>query len=375
MPRSSWGTVQKLGRDRWRVRWLEWRGSERHRASKVLRCTKREADAFLARMRVEHEFRNSGASCPTFRECWDGWYLPELQRRMADGSLAWNTYKLYDVQWRHRVLHRWGDAVMSEVKASDYQAWLLTLSHVDARHANVLVGNMVNCCIRHDVRGIDFKSVSYRLPRDTRRPDPSDVYTLEEYSAICRGLIDAGSVCAVPAVLMAFGSARVGEACAPLSSDVSEVEVKGERMAVVRIDKQLQEHGREATGLKTSESERPIVIWGEWASFILERAGSGEEHLNGNGVGGPVRRMTVADHWRRFFREGSTDVRYLPMMKLRNSWETFMRWGLGIDKDKIDKMMGHTSSDVRSKHYDRPDEIMFAETVADALSRNKLGTL
>ena len=63
------------------------------------------------------------------------------------------------------------------------------------------------------------------------------------------------------------------------------------------------------------------------------------------------------------------------MTKLRNSWETFMRWGLRVDKDKIDKMMGHTSTDVRSKHYDRPDEIMFAETVADALSRSKLGTL
>lgn len=372
MTRSSWGSVTKMGRDRWRVRWLEWRGNERFRASKVLRCTKREADAYLAKMRVEHESRNTGTVCPTFRQCWEEWYLPELNARMADGTLAYNTYKLYDVQWRHRVMPRWGDTRIDAVASSDYQSWLLTLSPVNARHANILVGNMVTCAIRHDVRGVNFKNVSYRLPKEKRSLSADDVYTVDEFTSICRDLIAADSVCAVPAVLMAFGSCRVGEACAPLCSDVSEVEVSGWRIAVVRIDKQLPEHGSRTEKPKTPESIRPIVLWGEWANFILGREGT---YLNDNGLGEPVPRQTVATHWRRYFSESGTDARYLPMTKLRNSWETFMRWGLRVDKDKIDKMMGHTSADVRSKHYDRPDEIMFAETVADALSRSKLGTL
>ena len=133
MTRSSWGSVTKMGRDRWRVRWLEWRGNERFRASKVLRCTKREADAYLAKMRVEHESRNTGTVCPTFRQCWEEWYLPELNARMADGTLAYNTYKLYDVQWRHRVMPRWGDTRIDAVASSDYQA----REHTRGEHGHV----------------------------------------------------------------------------------------------------------------------------------------------------------------------------------------------------------------------------------------------
>lgn len=127
--------------------------------------------------------------------------------------------------------------------------------------------------------------------------------------------------------------------------------------------------------VKNPESERPVVLPEPWSLRLLEIADDGRrrehDYLNDDGCGRPCSRAMISDAWRSAFRAGGPlhGVPYLRMQKLRNSWETFMRWELGVDKDKIDKMMGHTSPDVRSIYYDRPDEIMFAETVAEAYER------
>lgn len=370
--RSSWGSVSQLSPGRFRIRWHEWVGFSKVRKSKVMRCTRREADAELARLRGIHELPQDGAPCPTFAECWDRWYLPELMSRIDDGTLTKRTFMLYRTQWRCRVLPRWGDTVMRDVKASEYQEWLLTLGGTEARHGNILIGNMVSCAIHHDVRGIDFKTVKYRMPKEERKTSPDDIYTLDEYTQICRELVEADSVCAIPAILMAFGSCRVGEACGALCEDVHELEVGDRRFAVVDLRWQLPEHGMELEKPKTPESIRPVIIWGEFADIILHRLQSGEAFLNDDGTGRPVARQTLSGHWRKAFKTGAVTQRYLPMTKLRNSWQTFMRWGLGIDKDKVDRMMGHSSSDVRSRYYDRPDEVLFAEAVAEGLARWEL---
>lgn len=55
-----------------------------------------------------------------------------------------------------------------------------------------------------------------------------------------------------------------------------------------------------------------------------------------------------------------------PFKNLRNSWETNCHWVLRIDPTLIEKMMGHAGHTVTSRHYDRPDEEMFAEAAAKA---------
>lgn len=362
--RSSWGSVTRLGPGRYRLRWPEREGRRTVRRSKVMRCTRREADAELARLRTLREHAPGEAPCPTFRQCWEEWYHPELSRRVGEGSLRPQTRRLYEGLWRVNVGPRWGDVPMDSALPSEWQEWLLTMPHDTARLSNVLGGNLAKCARMHDVRGIEYAGMAYRLRRKERSATDA-TWTLEELGEVCHAV--TGTACEVPAILMAFGGCRVGEACAPLVSDLRMVESHGMRLAVVAIDKQLAQ-GRRIAPPKTEGSVRSVVIPEPWSlrleELARERVALGLPSLNDGGDGRPASRTTVSDQWARAL--DAAGVRRLPMGKLRNSWETMMRWRLGVDKDKIDKMMGHTSADVRSKHYDRPDEEVFVETVAGA---------
>lgn len=333
-----------------------------------MRCTRREADAELARLRVKLESPPDERPCPTFEEVWREWYAPELGARVEEGSLKPRTSNMYGNLWNKYVGQRWGATKMDDVKPDIYQTWLLGLTKANGTLSDVLVGNLVKCAKLHGVRGIDFKDVSYRVSRAAPNAGIDDVYKLEEMESLCRA--SQGSICEVPAILAAFGSCRTGEACAALVADVSARETPWGRVVIVRIDKQLDNH-RQLIPPKNPQSVRSIIIPEPWATRITEivdqRTHEGLVYLNDNGCGEPARRTAVSSSWRKVTEEAG--LRHLPLTKLRNSWETMMRWVLHIDKDLIDKMMGHTSADVRSKHYDRPDEEQFAETVAEAWNR------
>ena len=59
-------------------------------------------------------------------------------------------------------------------------------------------------------------------------------------------------------------------------------------------------------------------------------------------------------------------VPYRPMSRLRNSWQTFTHWELGVEREKIERMMGHKGTSVTEVHYDKPEAEMLAKTIAVA---------
>ena len=373
--RSSWGSNEPAARKGYRrLRYWadEGDGKGYCRRSMTIKGTKRDGDSKLAELRVMYEEQRSAGPRPTFSSAWERWYLPELETRLQEGSLRPQTLRLYRNEWRLRVEPRWGAAALQDVRPDEYQEWLLSLGHNQARLSNILIGNIAQCAAFHGARGIEFKKWAYRIPKQGTEVKERNarVYSLEQLRQIAVKV--EGTVLEVPFILSAFGSCRVGEACAPLLSDVGETSVRGMRLAVVRINKQLTMRGYDLAPVKNEQSERPVVITEPWGARLLqirdERRSAGLAYLNDDGLCEPVARATVSSAWRRAFEDGGllAGMPYLPLQKLRNSWETFMRWELHVDKDKIDKMMGHTSGDVRSKHYDRPDEILFAETVASA---------
>lgn len=363
--RSSWGCVTRLGPGRFRLRWPEWENGKRVRRTKVMRCTRREADAELAKLRVRLEAPSDERPCPTFGEAWEEWYAPELETRVKEGSLKPRTSQMYAQLWKRHVEPRWGSTQLDHVEPSEYQAWLVGLTKANGTLSNVLVGNLVKCAKLHGLRGVEFRDVSYRVSRSAPNARADGVYKHEEMTTLCEAA--RGTVCEAPAILAAFGSCRSGEACAPRLTDVRERVTSHGRVAVVTVDKQLSYQG-EIIPPKTGQSVRPVIVPEPWATRLLEiveeERARGLVWLNDNDCGEPVSRNCVGQTWRKIV--DGTGIPYLPLTKLRNSWETMSRWMLGIDKDLIDKMMGHTSDDVRSRHYDRPDEEMFADTVARA---------
>ena len=55
---------------------------------------------------------------------------------------------------------------------------------------------------------------------------------------------------------------------------------------------------------------------------------------------------------------------------LRNSWQTNCRWTLGMPPWLVEPLMGHVGAGVTGQHYDRPQVLMFAETVARAYAEH-----
>lgn len=372
--RASWGSNQPAARKGYR-RLRYWadlhdgKGYARH--SKTVEGSKRDGDRELARLRIMYDHDEQHGPHPTFRQCWEQWYEPELSERLESGTIRRKTVSIYQTQWKTHVEPVWGDVLLTDVKPSDYQKWLLERSNQQmARLANVLVGNLVQCAIKHGTKGIEFRNVKYRMPTDSRERKERNamVYSLGQIAQLVESL--HGTILEIPAILCGLGSCRVGESCAPTLDDVSSIEVSGMTVALVRIDKQLSERGRTMAPVKNADSVRTVVIAEPWSLRVLEVAEENRAHglsyLNDNGTGEPVARALISQRWRESFKKGKTDLPYLPMQKLRNSWQTYMRWELDVDGDKIDRMMGHAGVNVRAKYYDRPDELMFAETVADA---------
>ena len=374
MPRSSWGTKTKVGKNKWRIRWCEWDGRDRVRKSKTLYpCTSHEADDELRRLWQLHHLRpeEREVPCPTFAQCWEDWYLPQLNEQVEKGELAKNTRKGYTGYWRASIAPRWADTPMDKVDVHEYQLWLKSLTPSMARLANITVGNMVNCAKLHQVKGITFKDVKYKMPKEKRGSEDSalEVYTLAELKTLM------GEVRGKPyesiVILMGAGSCRVGEATAAAIADISFETYQNRVYAVYDLHRQFGYNRDGFMPLKTAESHRPIVVPEPWSlrlrEIAEERKADNELFLADRGNGVPIPRDMTNRLWREDFKGESYSVRYLPMTKLRNSWATAMLWKYDIPSQMVDKMMGHAAKNVLGKNYDRPDKQMFIETVDKAL--------
>ena len=381
--RDDWGSIERIGKDAFRIRYTRWEGGKRVRRSKTLRgVSRREAGAERDRLRAVYDKPRDYVPVPTWGECWENWYHVQLDRRVEAGELAPRTRKLYESSWSNHISGRYGSRQMDDVNAMEHQEWVRGMTDSTARIVSVTMKNMVKCAMEHGVEGIDKARFIKGKPSAWRnevqpKGEPS-VYTREEMDAILRNV--RGSALEAPAILMACGSCRVGEACAVKLEDCRAVEHGGRTYAVVRIDKQLAERGCETSKPKTRDSIRPVIIAEPWSLRLMEIAAQkrsdGLIWLNDDGAGLPVTRSMVSHWWRK---DGpGKGVRYLPMTKLRNSWATWMLWDLKIDRWKVDKMMGHAGKDVLAEHYDKPIEEMYIDVVHAALfggDGEKLGAL
>lgn len=376
MTRSSWGTKTKIDKNKWRIRWCEWDGLNRIRRSKTLYpCTSREADDELRRLWQLHHLppNERVVPCPTFAQCWDEWYFPQLEKQVESGDISRNTFNSYRSVWRSKVSPKWANVTMSKVRIEEYQRWLDGFTYSQAHSSHALVLNLVNCARLHEVDGISFLDARYKMPRDKKRANDGglEVYTIAEMDSILESL--RGNRIEGTAILMAKGSCRVGEAVAAAVKDITFEQYNGRTYAVYDLHQQYAQ-GSKFAQLKTQDSYRPIIIPPPWslrlAEIAKQRTKDEELYICDKGTGMPLDRARITERWIELFRGGTIDLRYLTMTKLRNSWSTAMLWKYGIPSQMVDKMMGHAAKNILGKHYDRPDKELFIETVDRALFGN-----
>lgn len=332
------------------------KGYRRH--SITVRGGKRRGDEVLRDL-----WKKYSDQCPsaTMGRAYEQWWLPEAERRLEAGELAQNTMDLYLSTWRNHIAPRWQDECIDDISQLDVQEWILTLSKWTAGVAKSMSSMIVRKAqLMGRAQGNPFDQ-SYSMPTKIQRR-PKDIWKLDQ---VCRAAEAAmGTHLFVPIVLCGLGSCRVGEGCAVMASEVSLTIEHGMTVARVPIVRQLLKSGLSDV-LKNKQSRRTVCIPEPWSLEIgriaEENLAQGLIWLNDNGIGQPVTRAAITSAWSRFEVEGQERI---TMQNLRNSWETFMRWELGVDPDLIDSMMGHAGKNIRTQHYDRPAPDVYAETCA-----------
>ena len=350
------GAIQRLGKDHYRVSIEGPRNEQgkRTRKTKVVRGTRSEAEAVLARMKLD-EGKPVEADL-TLSEYWAAFYEPAI------GSLSESTKSGYRYAWDNLVEPMFGGRRMADVKARDIEAGLAKIERPgQQRNAFKLMRQMFNEAYRDEL--IEHNPFHRRIRLKRMEAYEPEVLLLDDLPA----WLDAvrGSRWEPVLLVMLFAGLRREEACALFWEDF----VFGEDTCIVRVDKTLTEvRGHVVEGpTKTAESTRTVFLAGWPAGRLAELAAAGPLVPDANG------NRTAPDRVSRGYRKTvqGSGAKYVPLRNLRNSYATIMQ-GLGASDSLISKSLGHTNLNVDYAHYfaaNAPAHAANARMLGEAVER------
>ena len=364
--RSAWGSITEVRRGVWRIRyWAEGPDGYRRR-SETVRGTRRDAVERRSALMLEH---GGDAPCPTVRQCWERWYLPDLERQVEAGERAQQTLDQYASRWRCHVGPRWGDVPADEVRPLAVQQWIDTMPRSVAQQSSQVLRSILSYAVRYEAIGSNPLDADYVMPARSTSAERSRE-TLDVPGMLSLWGRVRGTWLEAPVLAMCFGGARVAESLGVRAGDVrlrrvtvGDVEVS---VAVVLLRTQIRGAGVADDRLKNRWSVRPAVIPGSPGARMAElAAGRGEGWLVDDGDGGPVDKYALRRGWEPI----QSDFGGLLMKNLRASWETVLRWSLKLPPWITERLMGHvplSGGKVTAYHYDSPEEGDLVRAVAEA---------
>lgn len=301
------------------------------------------------------------APCPTVGEVWDSYAMPDLVRRVEGGDASPGTLRQYGSWWRRHVEPTWAAVQCDQVRALAVQQWLYGLPLNAARAGLSLLRIVLDYAVRYELCGHNVARERYLMPSaSTVNAMDDGIWSLdglrETWDAVRGRWFEAAFL------LAAFGGLRVGEALGVRSEDVRAANVGGQALAVVSVRRQVSQEGVTDV-LKTPQSRRAVPIAGSAGTRLIRLAAASDGYLSGDGMGGPSTRARLTKAWRAC---PLPDGMRHPMRNLRNSWQTWMRWEMRVPVWAIEPIMGHRVAGVTGEHYDRPQEVLFCEVVAEA---------
>lgn len=365
--RSSWGCVQRVSTDLYRIRYWADLGDGYSRRSLTFHGTRREADRKLAELRAEHEVEPGAprrrASSMTVGEAWERFVVTELMDKLERGEIAKSTVYSRRACWKRNVEPRWASVRCDSVEPMDIQEWLLGMSGSIAKMSKTVLSQVMQKAVMYGICRTNPAEMKYRMPKDRRKAD-AGIYDLDGIAKVLAAVRDSPIEPAV--ILAALGSCRVGESLGVMCDEVVLSTVDGVDIATAPVRRQVDHNGKVLDYLKNEQSKRVVAIPGppalRLARIASELSSSGLTWLCDDGTGAPVSQQQCNRMWKRLVSDAGVGVH--PMKNLRNSWQTNAHWVLGMEPAIIEKMMGHSGKTVTAKHYDRPDAEMIVDAVA-----------
>ena len=367
--RRSWGSITTITKNKHVLRWMENTPEGRKRRSRTVYCTYKEACLELSKLRVKH---SNDHPVPTIEEAFNMWYLPWINRRVAEGKTKDNTRKAYLICWRNIVAPEWSNVPLDSVKPERVQRWFLTLSTGNASHAIVVLRRIFDFAVQYELVESNKFRLTYEMPTRKKSVRTTDTYDLQQANAVFERV--HGALVEAPYILACFGSARSGEALGVRASEVSLVQSHGMQLATVPIVRRMEKEGDTPMpdgDLKNPQSVRTIVIPEPYGTRLYEIAQTkicdGIEWLADRGDGLPFNVMSLKYAWIAEIEEDA-----IPFANLRNSWRTFAQYDRGIDFDTLEFLMGHIPPGVSGKHYLRPTVENLVNAVAKAMVQSQV---
>lgn len=359
--RRTWGSITTVTRGKHVLRWVENTPEGRKRRSRTFYGTYKEADAELARIRVKV---GDDAPVPTIGQAYEMWWLPRAERRLAEGGLSANSFKLYGTAWRNIAAPRWSRTPVDSIRPAAVQEWLSGLSKGNAEKALTVLKQVVDFAVQYEVVPANKFRIHYDMPTKASRTRARGVYDLARARAVLEAL--RGSRIEPAYMLACFGSCRTGESLGARVDEMRFADVQGVPMAMVPIRRRMERQGcAPIESLKNEQSVRTVCIPGEYAERLREIAGEraafGTPWLADRGDGTPMNVAVLDYEWKRL--AGSD---HIPFANLRNSWRTFAQAEWGVDYDVLETLMGHALPGVTGRHYLRMSDEQLAEQLARA---------
>lgn len=363
MTRRSFGHIQHLGDDRWRVFWPAGyhASGKRKTCSKTVRGSQADAERVLARAMLDAGIETAFFEDITLAEYWDLDYSREISR------LAPKTIDDYTRTWESTLKPLMGDTRMANVTARSARQLLLTIEAPGMqRNAYKLLRQMLNVAAADGI--IDINPLPRQMRLDKVQHRETQVYTASELPALL-GAIRGTDI--EPLVLaQVFGGLRREEACGLRWDDMDFADVltvDGERVrCAITVERTAQLIGGEVVmgDGKTDKSRRTVIVSGYAAERLAAIAGEGwlNPSKHGDGCGNP---QTYASRLKTVQRNAG--LRHVSPTGLRATFST-LHAQLGTPDALVSMMMGHSQLDTRYRHY-LGANVDAATAAADALGR------
>ena len=368
--RSSWGSVSydaraQVGRIRY---WAETPEGYR-RLCRTVHGTRKDVDEELARLMLEH---GRDRPCPTVRQAWETYALPYYRRKVEAGEYSKGTLSTHESRWRVHIEPMWGDVPCDQVTALGMQQWFDKLQYRTAIDCNKVLRRTFRLVCKYHPQVPNVMLAGYDMPPKSRVAEQDkDPWTPSEMRALwdaCRGEWFEAAV-----ILRGYGGLRPGESLAVTGDDLTVMDCGGTTVCAVSVTKQVLGHGYGVTdGTKNAQSSRVAFVAGEPGDRLAEIAASvGGGYLTNDGLGGWVSQGRVTKAVDAAISKAG--VPWHPHKNMRKTWETAVRWEMGLPPWLSEPLMGHKLPGVTANYYDRPSVERMARTYADGYRKYPYG--
>ena len=373
--RRSWGSVTEGKRGKkYVLRWLETTPEGRKRKTETVYGTYREACNRLDAIHADVMTRGDDRRVMTIGEVAEKWWLPEIEDRLASGSLKPATAKLYTLSWSTHVKERWGKVPCDKVRQGDVQDWLDTLTKSTAKASMIAAQRIMDIAVMREEADANKFRAKYRMPT-AGSTHTKDVLTQAEAEAVLEKL--RGSAFEAPFILACFGGCRVAESLAVAVDDVRFERKGGELFAVVAVHRQASAKNgppREIGDMKNEQSNRVTVVPPPYSVRLMEihaeRIAEGSRWVADKGDGETWSTQSANWSWKnRWAKLGATE-KNVTMQNLRPSWRTMAEMSWKVNDRLLELMMGHKLPGVTGRHYMRQDDKSLVDAFADEYLAN-----